>query len=113
MERKRFQMSAATPRPQKRAPAIPKAADIVEGISWRRPRANLHEKLGRGNNTWFLAVDLETNDWGEQARMIRGHVGQFGSYQLCSPSDLEAEVSALAARTYGTCHGRVEGMPCT
>ena len=92
--RKRFQLNACTPRPVKRAPAVPKAADVVEGAVWCKPPDAVVAKLGGGSQAWCMGVDIETNDWG-YSRGNRGSVGQFGFYNLCAPADLEARIVQL------------------
>jgi len=71
---------------------IPKAEDVVEG-GWYKPHKDVLDKIGDGS-TWFIGVDIETHDW-KVSRGNKGNIGEFGFYNLCVPSDLEARIVQL------------------
>ena len=61
MSQKRgFKMTSCAQK-RKHVEIIPKAKDIVEG-GWQPPPEDVLEKLG-DDRTWFIGVDIETNDW--------------------------------------------------
>jgi hypothetical protein len=93
MSQKRgFQMAACTQK-RGRTDSIPKAKDIIEEGFWCPPPEDVLEKIG-GGSTWFIGMDIETNDW-EESRGNKGNIGQLGFYNLCVPRDLDARIVQL------------------
>jgi len=92
MSQKRgFQMASCAQK-RKHVEIIPKAKDVREG-GWCKPPQNVVEKIG-DERTWFIGVDIETHDW-TISRGNKGNIGQFGFYNLCVPSDLEARICSI------------------
>ena len=88
--RKRFKLSNCIGKPVATSQPIPRASDVLTGVSWHKPPKDVIDKLGVASQ-WLMGVDIETNDW-VTSPGNKGSIGRFGFYNLCAPVDFEARI---------------------
>ena len=80
---------AAQPKEGTKRPS-PRAADILLSAERRYVTAPLVVAAKLSGKVLLIGVDIETHDWSARpSTNVRGSIGQFGHYNLCTPCDIE------------------------
>ena len=80
---------AAQPKRGTKRP-LPRAADILLSAERRYVTAPPVVAAKLSGKVLLIGVDIETHDWSTgRSTNVRGSIGQFGHYNLCTPCDIE------------------------